>query len=99
VTVDESLVARLLDVGTPVEFPVGRVLIERGQPGSGLFLIQHGTVTVEADEGQVELGPGDVVGEFALADPDGRRTARVVAKTEVRAVAVDRAAYDAAVSG
>jgi CRP-like cAMP-binding protein len=99
VIVDESLVAKLLDVGTHCEFPAGHVLIERGQPGSGLFLIQHGVVTVEAEEGPVELGAGRVVGETALSDPDGKRTARVVAKTEVRAVAVDRAAYEAALSG
>ena len=96
---DESFVAKLLDVGSECEFGAGHVLIEPGQPGSGLYLIRHGTVTVESHDGTKELGAGNVVGEQALADPHGVRTARVTAKTDVRVVAVDRAAYEAALSG
>jgi CRP-like cAMP-binding protein len=96
---DELFVAKLIDVGTQCEFQAGTVLIERGEPGTGVFLIQHGTVTVEAPEGTKDLGAGHVIGELALQRPDGTRTARVVAKTDVRAVAVDRAAYEAALSG
>jgi len=97
--VDESFVAKLIDVGTEVEFEAGHVLIEVGQPASGLFLIRHGTVTVEAPGETVELGAGNIVGDYGLEDPHGIRSARVVAKTDVRAVAVDRAAYEAARSG
>ena len=64
---DESLVAKLLDVGTECEFPAGHVLIEPGQPGSGLYMIRHGTVTVDAHEGTRELGAGNVVGEVGDA--------------------------------
>jgi CRP-like cAMP-binding protein len=97
--VDESFVAKLLDVGTEVEFEAGHVLIEIGQPASGLFLIRHGTVTVEAPDETIELGAGNVVGDYGLAHPHGTRSARVVAKTDVRAIAVDRAAYEAARTG
>jgi len=92
-----TLVARLLDSGSACEFPANHVMIEVGLPGSGLFLIREGTVRVEAPERTVELGGGEVVGERALDSADGLRTARVVCITDVRAVAVDRAAYDAAV--
>jgi CRP-like cAMP-binding protein len=93
-----SLFARLLAAGTECEFGAGQVIIEPRQPGTGLFLIRHGTVRVEAPERTVELGPGEIVGERALEAPDGLRSARVVCVTDVRAVAVDRAAYEAAVS-
>ncbi len=77
-------------VGAGAEFAGGQVLIERGQRGSGLYVILEGTVVVETAEATRELGPGAVVGELALFSPDGRRTARVRAASDVRVVAVDR---------
>ena len=85
---------RLRELGSESELPAGRVLIERGQWGSGVYLILEGTVVVEAPEGARELGPGSVVGERAMFSEDGVRTARVQATTPVRVVAVDRAAFD-----
>jgi len=95
---DESLILKLLDAGSECEFDAGQVIIEPGQPGTGLYLIRHGTVRVEAPERTVELGPGELVGERALSATDGLRSARVVCVTDVRAVAVDRLAYDSLVS-
>lgn len=95
--VTEALAARLLEVGSECGFPANHVMIEIGLPGSGLFLIREGTVRVEAPERTVELRAGEMVGDWALNRPDGLRTARVICITDVRAVAVDRAAYDAAV--
>jgi len=50
-----------------------------------------------APERTVELRGGEMVGDWSLNRRDGFRTARVICITDVRAVAVDRAAYDAAV--
>jgi CRP-like cAMP-binding protein len=88
--IDEAIVQRLMGLGTECEFHAGQVMIHLGEPGSGLFLITHGTVLVRAPEGESEYGPGEVVGELALLSPDGVRSAQVVAKTDVRAIAVDR---------
>ena len=96
---EDSLVARLLETGTECEFDAGHVLIEPRQPGSGLYVIRRGTVRVEAPERTVELGPGEIVGDRALDAPDGLRSARVICVTEVRAVAVERSAYESAVAG
>ena len=96
---DESLFSKLVDAGSECEFDAGQVIIEPGHPGSGLYLIRHGTVRVEAPERTIELGAGEIVGERALDAPDGTRSARVVCVTDVRAVAVDRGAYEAAISG
>jgi CRP-like cAMP-binding protein len=82
---------RLLEtVGVPWAVAAGRMLIERGQPGTGLYVIVDGTVIVEAPEGTREFGAGSVIGERALLSPEGRRTARVRAKSEVHVLAVDR---------
>ena len=92
--VNEDDLRRLEAAGSRVEFPAGKVLIERGQPGTGLFVVVDGNVIVEAPEGARELGPGAVVGERALLSPDGTRTARVRALTDLVIVAVDRAEVD-----
>jgi CRP-like cAMP-binding protein len=87
---DEAIVQRLMELGSDCAFQAGQVMIHLGEPGSGLFLITHGTVLVRAPEGESEHGPGEVVGELALLTRDGIRSAQVLAKTDVRAVAVDR---------
>jgi CRP-like cAMP-binding protein len=83
---------RLEEVGTEVSIAAGQMLTERGQPGTGLFVIVEGTVVVEAPEGTRELGPGAVIGERALLS--GTRTARVRAMSDLRVLVVDRAAVE-----
>ncbi len=86
---------RLLEtVGTEAAVPGGQVLIERGQPGAGLYVILEGTVLVEAAEGSLEFGPGACIGERALLSADGLRTARVRATSDVRVLAVNRPEFD-----
>ena len=71
------------------------MLIERGQHGAGLYVILAGSIIVEAAQGQTrELGPGSYVGDLALRSRDGRRTARVRARTDVRAAAVPRSTFE-----
>ena len=81
---------RLAAHASEFDAPAGQALIERGRPGSGLFVLEEGAATVEAPEGTRELGPGDVFGERALLDADGERTARVRALTAVRCLAIAR---------
>jgi CRP-like cAMP-binding protein len=66
------------------------VLIEVGQPGTGLFVLEEGELTVDLPGGrEIHLGPGEFVGELALLT-DHPRTARVRAATEVRCLAISR---------
>jgi CRP-like cAMP-binding protein len=81
-------------VGAETTVGAGQVLIERGQPGAGLYVILEGTVVVEAAEGALEFGPGAVIGERALLSTDGLRTARVRTLSNVRVLAVERADFD-----
>jgi len=85
--------------GTESTFAAGQTLIERGQPGTGVYLILEGNVVVEAPEGTRELGPGAVIGERALLSADGTRTARVRATSDVRVVAVAREVFDELCAG
>ena len=69
---DEPFLTRLAASMSEVTFPAGRVLIEPRAPGSGMFVIDEGTVIVQPrDVEPVELGPGEVVGELALLTADG----------------------------
>lgn len=91
---DEQFLHRLAGAMAEVELPAGRVLIEPGQPGAGMFVIDDGSVTVHPRGADPrELGPGEVVGELALLTPEGTRTARVQTSSAVRCFALDRASF------
>ena len=91
---DEDDLRKLEAVGSALSFGAGQVLIERGKPGTGLYVVVDGQIVVEAPEGTRELGPGSVVGERALLSEDGLRTARVRALTHGVVLAVERAEID-----
>lgn len=63
-------VARLFE---EVAFEPGARIIERGTVEDWLYVIAHGRVRVHiGDRTLVEIGPGDVVGEFAVLAPAPR---------------------------
>jgi CRP-like cAMP-binding protein len=92
--VDDDDLRKLEAVGSELSFGAGQVLIERGIPGTGLYVVLEGHIVVEAPEGTLELGPGAVVGERALLSEDGTRSARVRALTYGKVLAVERAEVD-----
>jgi CRP-like cAMP-binding protein len=92
--VDGDDLRRLEEAGAEAEILAGHVLIERGQFGSGLYVILDGTVVVETPEGDVEFGPRSLIGERALLSASGKRQARVRATSDLRVLAVDRHAFD-----
>lgn len=87
---DDAQLDRLAAATSEFEAPAGQALIERGRPGSGMFVLEQGQAIVEAPEGTRELGPGDVFGERALLGEEIERTARVRAETDVRCLAIAR---------
>jgi CRP-like cAMP-binding protein len=91
---DKDDLRRLEEAGSTTHIPAGHVLIERGQYGTGLYVILEGTALVEAPEGTRELGPGTLVGERALLSEEGLRTARVRATSDLRVLAVDRLQFE-----
>lgn len=85
--------ARLLETAASFEAPAGQVIAEAKMAGSGLFVIEEGTVTVEIPGRPVDLGPGEFFGELSLLT-DAPRGARVRAKTPIRCLAVSRHDFD-----
>ena len=89
---DEDELAWVADLASGFEVPAGFVLIEHGQPGSGMFIVTEGAVVVELPQGPVELGPGEFVGELPLLADGITRVARVRATTPVKGLAISRMA-------
>jgi voltage-gated potassium channel len=86
----ERALQRVAELATEFEEPAGWVLVEVGQPGSGMFVLEEGTVVVQTPDGREwELGPGEFFGELALLT-DHPRKARIRAKTPVRCLAISR---------
>lgn len=90
---DDAEMTWVADLATEFEVPAGFVLLERRQPGSGMFIITDGTVTVELPQGPLELGSGEFVGELPLLADGITRIARVRAKTPVNGLAISRIAF------
>jgi CRP-like cAMP-binding protein len=86
---DDEQLDRLATCTSQFDAPAGKVLIERGDPGSGIFVLEHGDAVVEAAEGEIELGPGAVFGERSVLG-NQERSARVRAQTDVTCLAVAR---------
>jgi len=83
----------------------GETLVEQGEAGSDLYLILDGVLAVEADGDEVaEVGPGNIVGEMALLQDEGKRTATLRARTPARvavlaAESIDREALSQLAGG
>ncbi|HEX3805826.1 MAG TPA: cyclic nucleotide-binding domain-containing protein [Gaiellaceae bacterium] len=78
----------LAQVASEVEAEPGRELATQGDFGHALYAIESGTAEVSRDGEAVRtLGPGDVFGEVAVLQA-GRRTATVVATTELKLIAI-----------
>ncbi|HEX6845180.1 MAG TPA: cyclic nucleotide-binding domain-containing protein [Actinomycetota bacterium] len=94
-SVPADALEKLAERAAEVRVAPGQVLIEIGQPGAGLFVLQEGLLEVDLPSGRVvELGPGQFVGEIALLT-DRPHVARVRAKTEARCLAIARADFAA----
>lgn len=74
-----------------LECEAGQVLALPGDPGSGMYVVLEGQVSVEMRGGwHTELGPGSFFGEVALLVPGATRVARVRAATDVRCLSIPR---------
>nr|WP_254626388.1 cyclic nucleotide-binding domain-containing protein [Myxococcus sp. CA039A] len=87
----------LYRVARQVLIPAGAVVLEKGAAGVGLFVLLEGTVDVfsgtEDDARRLNtLGPGAYLGEISLVQ-DAPVSARVKARTAVRALRITRAGF------
>jgi CRP-like cAMP-binding protein len=86
---DDAALERVASLFGEVEAPAGQVIVEHGQPGSGMFLLEEGSVSVEVPGGPVELG----FGELSILADDVPRTARIRSTTPIRALVIGRSDF------
>lgn len=81
-----------------VEFAAGSPLLREGEAATALFLIESGKAVVERSDAPgvvlAEIGPGDFCGEMSILQ-EQPHTASVVARTAVRALRIEVAAFHA----
>jgi CPA1 family monovalent cation:H+ antiporter len=80
---------------TEFEAPAGQILLQPGMAGAGMFVVEEGGVLVERPgRPDVELGPGQFVGELALLSDRGARVARVRTRVQSILLALSREEFD-----
>lgn len=88
----QAWLRRILEVAGELEAAAGQVLVQPRAEGSGMYVVEEGTVVVERGGKSIELGPGQFFGELALLTSTAR-TARVRAKTDARLLAISRSEF------
>ena len=90
----DAQLGRIASLATELTVEAGRVLIEQDELGLEFFVIVEGWAAVTRSGVQVGIrGPGSFVGEVALMD-HGRRTATVVAETDMRVLVLSPREFD-----
>ena len=91
---DDLALAHIANVATPLEVDTGYVLIDAGQEGTGLFILQDGSVTVEIGNRSIECSAGEFIGELSLLVDGLVHTGRVRAATPLKCLAINRLDFD-----
>lgn len=90
---DADGLAAVREAAVEVEFPADRSIARQGEIGSGLFIIETGSVRVVQDGAIVaRLGPGEFFGELSVLD-GAPRSASVIADEPTTCIAL--ATWDA----
>jgi CRP/FNR family transcriptional regulator len=91
---DDLALAHIAAVATPLEVGSGHVLLDAGQEGTGMFVIQEGSVAVELGARTIDCASGEFIGELSLLVDGLVHTGRVRAKTAVKCLAISRHDFD-----
>lgn len=89
--VSDAGLERIAASAAELERDPGQVIALPSDPGSGMFVICEGAVSVELrGDAPIELEAGTFFGELALLNPEATRIGRVRAATKVRLLSIPR---------
>ncbi len=78
------MLARVID---ELSATAGETLMQEGEPGYEVLILEEGTADVLQDGSRInQMGPGDFFGELAVLELGAPRSASVVASAPVRAI-------------
>jgi CRP-like cAMP-binding protein len=90
----ERILASVARIMEEVELSAGESLFQEGDPGDCLYIIVEGELRVYSrDRTLVLLGPGKIVGELALLDPEPR-SASVEATRDALLFRIDKEPFE-----
>ena len=94
-----SELVRINDLAGRTKFPAGAMIMTETQPGEVVYIVLEGTLKVSVVQASgteltlALLGPGEIVGEMAMADRAGR-SADVTALEPASLLWLDRTGFD-----
>jgi CRP/FNR family transcriptional regulator, cyclic AMP receptor protein len=90
----ERILASVARIMEEVELVAGETLFQEGDPGDCLYIVVEGELRVYSQgHTLVLLGPGKIVGELALLDPEPR-SAAVAASRDTLLFRIDKEPFD-----
>jgi CRP-like cAMP-binding protein len=91
--VENAALARIAELGEPVDAETGAILIDQGDVGLECYLVLEGEAGILSGESHVAtIGPGSIVGEMALVG-HRPRNASVIAQSPMRLLSFDIAHF------
>eukprot|EP00746_Dinoflagellata_sp_MGD_P166297 gnl/MRDRNA2_/MRDRNA2_96087_c0_seq1.p1 gnl/MRDRNA2_/MRDRNA2_96087_c0~~gnl/MRDRNA2_/MRDRNA2_96087_c0_seq1.p1 ORF type:complete len:396 (-),score=124.56 gnl/MRDRNA2_/MRDRNA2_96087_c0_seq1:27-1214(-) len=86
---------QLVDALKPETYKAGDLIVKQGDPGDKFYMVEEGSCVAEKSGTEVmQYSPGDYFGELALMKNEPR-AANIIAKSDVKVVAVDRKTFKA----
>jgi CRP-like cAMP-binding protein len=91
-----TLARKFAEQSTVEEYPSGKTLLKQNQADEDVYLILEGEVSVEINGKRIATsGPGAPIGEMAVLDPYGARSASVVAITDTVVARIKHSRFEA----
>jgi CRP-like cAMP-binding protein len=76
----DSALDELIQAGTSFKLSPGKRIVQQGAADVGFQILRSGSAAVTVnDVDRGTIGAGDFFGEISLFDPDGRRSATIIA--------------------
>jgi len=91
-----ALARKFAEQATVEELPSGKTLLRQNAIDEDVYLILEGEVAVEVNGKRIDTsGPGVPIGEMALLDPYGARSASVIAITDTVVARIKHSRFEA----
>ena len=92
---NEALARKFAEQATVEEYKSGQALLKQNDSDSHVYLVLNGEVSVEVNGKRVTIsGPGVPIGEIALLDPTGGRSASVIAIKDTLVARITQAQFE-----
>jgi CRP/FNR family cyclic AMP-dependent transcriptional regulator len=91
---NDAEIARIWDLGVIRPFDAGEVIFRKGDKSNAMFLILTGTIVIADSIGKnvdviAKLGPGEILGETAIYERAGKRSAHAIAREASQALVLN----------